>query len=442
MGSEETTPVTGSESTPTPSNWDKRVGMFAKAVNKGLEELNNALKNLTGDPSDAALDILSDPTSVTDDDLKKALVDSNPPGIPLGVFRKNLSVLRGPQATAPAAVSGGVTASSSVRILPELPDSDASFLDMLKVGGVMKVSDAAYIAALRAGIAEHLKLFDLPARIRSEMRAHAKSLGEPVGKSYYRLDKIVARRRYADIFNALDIENPGMSETDKNELLDQVNTKIWPALSDFQVALVGWHQSWAASSGGMNPLMAIGAIANAIQGGRSGSPMPVDFEPPETTTLRSQAESTIDRINTVFAGIGIPVAVALAYDASKVKEVLEDPELPANIGAVNKDQMLKKLGIDIGSEYIDLERNITQYGLSVTRFPKMAGSPDEIVYLQALLRLGMQINWEKLPGTNVSSDVIRRPNTGRRDGSPTTRRDPIGVGSGRGPTHGYGSDRD
>jgi hypothetical protein len=104
----------------------------------------------------------------------------------------------------------------------------------------------------------------------------------------------------------------------------------------------------------------------------------------------------INSINKVFAGVGIPVAKALAYDATRIKGVLENPALPAAVGAPNRDQMLRQLKLGVSADYVRLERNITRFTLGIMEFKKITVPNEEYSYLGAMLQLGLTIPWDKL----------------------------------------------
>jgi hypothetical protein len=149
--------------------------------------------------------------------------------------------------------------------------------------------------------------------------------------------------------------------------------------------------------------MALTFLAMAQTGAKGVMP-PGMLQPPETAGLRDEAEAVIDKINKVFAGVGIPVARALAYDATRIKGILEDPTLPAAMGVTSREQMLRALGVEVGSDYVRLERNVTRYALAIMELPKVSSGNEEYGYLGAMLQLGAQIPWDKLskggrPGT-------------------------------------------
>lgn len=279
---------------------------------------------------------------------------------------------------------------ASMDILPTIPD-EMTFTEMLKVGGVLKVGPTEVIAAVRAALAARTRLFDLPDELASRMEDHAESLDEPVGEEFFHLRSLVVKRSYADIMSALGIEGRFMSESRKNAFLARLEEHLWVALRGFQAQLEAWQRSWM--EGAANPAMMMAAIATATSGGALPPGM---MAPPDASPLRDAAEGVVNKVNRVFAGTGIPVARALAYDAQRIREILENERLPAAIGAVNREQMLKMLSADVSADYVRLEHNIARYTLAVMKFSEVGSGQEELVYLGAILQLGLSIPWDKL----------------------------------------------
>lgn len=378
---------------PAPNAWDERLNAFASAVNKPSDKIVSALAPLVGDPGPEALAILSDAAVISDLDLQKALVDGDVK-IPLGVFRKNIAKLRGPQ----AAIDVSTEKTHSFDALPSVPE-DVSFLEMLKVGGVLKPGKTEVISAMKAAIADHLGLFDLPTTLTEKMEAFAESQEEVVGPEFYKLRKLIARRNYAEVLAVLEVPGDFVTAGRRSNFMEKLNTLLWPELTSFHRQLLGWQESW--NTGLANPGMALTMLAMA-QSGRGGMMLPPGMmQPPETSAVRDSGEAVINTINKVFAGFGVPVARALAFDATKIKEALENPALPAAVGATSKDQMLKMLGVTVGADYVRTERNITRYALAVMELPSVPADT-EYSYLGNLIMLGAAIQWDKLPGGNAA----------------------------------------
>lgn len=280
----------------------------------------------------------------------------------------------------------------SLDILPQVPD-DTSFVAMLKVGGELKVGITEVIAAIRAALADRSGLYDLPKILIGRMEKFSEEQEEPCGKDFYDLQKLVTRHNYAEIFSALDIDSASVTQPKKDKLLERLGIDLWPALSDYNQQIITWVQAW--QQGAANPAAMMVAMTAMMSGGQSGMPAGM-MQPPDTNVLHDAAEGVIDKINRVFSGTGIVIARALALDANRIKEVLENSALPAQIGATNREQMLKMLEVNVSADYVRLERNITRYALAIMEFPKVTAGQAELSYLTALFQLGSAIPWEKL----------------------------------------------
>lgn len=381
--------VLGTASPDSSAAWQDRVGKFADKVGKPLADVTAALKDLVGEPSDDALDTLSDTESCPDEDLLDALKTLS---IPKARLRKALSLLRGEPKKVEAATATTATATTgfSTDVLPHVPD-DESFVAVLKAGGTLKVDQTAVLSAIKTALAAKVGLYDLPGLLLDKMTEHAETLSEPCSDVYYEAEKLVHQRAYADVLGG--VSGRIVSERNKNLLLARLDDLLWNGLRSFQQQLVAWQEAWAAGSA--NPQMMMAGMV-AMMGG--GTLPPGMMQPPDTSPVRDAAEAMNDVMNKVFAGVGIPVAKAMAFEAQRVKKLLSDPRLPASIGAPNYEQMLRKLGTTVSADYERLERNVARYALSVMELPKVTAGQQEYSYLGAMLQLGVAIQWDKLAG--------------------------------------------
>lgn len=366
-----------------PAGWQERVGAFAEKVGVSVEEANSALRQLLGEPSAAALEALADPAAATDEDIISCFA-----GRPRAIVRKSIALLRGPrQETVPQAESTG----PSLDVLPYVPD-DESFIAALKVGGELKVNKDHVTAAVKAGLASKTRLFDLPSTLLERMEEWAESQDEPCGEAFFDLQRMITERRYAEVLAAINVDGRLISEKRKSAFLTRLDERLWDSLVGFHRQLVAWQQSW--NEGMANPAAMMAGIAAMMSG--SGVMPPGMMQPPPTDTLRDAAEGVIDKINNVFAGLGVPVARALAYDASRIKAVIMNPQLPAMVGATTRDQMLKMLGVNVTADYVRLERNIARYTLAIMEYKNVPSGNSELAYLAAMFTLGHSIPWDQL----------------------------------------------
>lgn len=380
-----TTPPPAAEAPATPVA--DRIAAFAAAVGKPDAEIRPAIIALIGDGADGLV-LLADPTLVTDADLRAALVDAKPPGVALAVFRRHLPALRGTPAPAPAAAAGA-PAALSFSILPSVPD-EPSFLAALKIGGMLKAEKTDVISAVKAALARQVGLYDLPQILLGKMEEFALKQEEPCGPEFFEVQKLLTQKRYGEILSALGVTGTFVSETKKRAFFSRLDEKLWPALTSFQTQLTSWQQAWM--SGAANPAM----MMMAMTASQTGSPMPPGImAPPDTSALRASAEEVINDINRVFAGPGIPVARALAFDATRIMGVLSNATLPAQVGAANREQMLKELGLTVGSDMVRMEQGVVRYALGIMALAEVPADA-ELAYLAAMIQLGATIPWDKL----------------------------------------------
>ena len=384
------------------SDWTNYITPFATAIGKSLDETNAALLPLVGEAGPQTITLLQSNEFTPFDEIRAAFGET-----PLAVLRKAVSDHLRTAVTAAAeeqpAATQILTTPTSFDVLPSVPD-DESLLRMLKAGGELKVNQGTVISAIRAALANRTGLYDLPELLVTKMEEFSESLEEPVGGEFFRLRTLLTKRSYSEIFAALEVEGSFISQRRKTAFLSRLDDVLWPALGSFQTALKGWTEGWQA---GFNNPGALAAMMLSSGGGRVLPPGMMT--PPPTDGLRDAAEDVIVNINRVFAGTGVPVAMALAYDAMKVKEVLENPTLPSQVGAVNREQMLKMFGAAVSSDYVRLEQNLTRFTLAIMGYPSVTADA-ELGYLTSLLMLGAQIPWDRLNTPPRRSAGSRRAN--------------------------------
>ena len=274
-------------------------------------------------------------------------------------------------------------------LLPPVP-TDESWLNSLKTGGVLKVDESSYIAALRAGFADRVGLFSLPEALAKAMEQYADETEEQVDPVFYTLRKSLTRRNYGDIFAAIEgLDGTFITEGRRKEFLSRVRDTLWPAITESYITLSRWYKAWRASFS--DPSMLLAAIGGSLNGAAGVSMI----TPPDTAPLHDAGDALVNAINRTFRGTGVQVAAALAYEANLIKKTLDDPRLPSMVGVKNREMMLKKIGANISSDYVRLEQNLVKYVLGFTKHDTVT-SDVEVNYFVALWQLGTQIKWEEL----------------------------------------------
>lgn len=371
------------DETKYPKLWEERIGPFALAVGKTIDEITEKLTPLVGEPGDEALTFLADAQTTPDADIKAAFSDLK---IPTAKLNFNISKLRGMKEKTEA--SPATSSMQIFSILPTVPD-ETSFLEMLKIGGVLKVGETEVLAAVKAALANGVGLFKIPEKMLKRMEEYSEAQMEPCGEMFFEMQKLITENKYGDVLSALGVPGKFMNETRKNAFFVKIDNILWASLSNFHSVLNNWQDSWMKN---INPNL----MMSVAMMGQNGAALPPNMmAPPDTSSVRASGEEVINDINKIFAGPGIPVARALAYDATRIMNILNNEKLPAQLGATSRDQMLKDLGIGIGSEIVRTEQSITRYALSVMMLPKVTAE-NEAAYLTALNQLGLSIPWEKI----------------------------------------------
>jgi hypothetical protein len=367
-----------------PQSWTDVVGKFAEAIGKGIDEVTEKLTPIVGEPSDEALAYLASQTAVPDADIKDALKDL---GVPSGKMNTHIEKLRGEK---PVVVSEEKSPGKfALNILPTPPDEE-SFIAMLKVDGVLKIGKPEVISAFKASIANQVGLYGFLQSLLEQMRNFARSQNEPCGAAYYDVQRTMNERKYAEVLSVINVSAAVVTEASKKELLAAIDEYIWSALRSFQNQLAAWQTTWMQTA--TNPAF----IMMAITSGQSGNNMlSAGMQAPDTAPIRAAGEEVINSINKVFSVTGIPVSRAMAYDASRIIKVINDPKILTQSGFASKDQMLKSLGVSVGAELVRLEQGITQYALAIMSLPEVKAE-EEVLYLTTLHNLGSTIPWDKL----------------------------------------------
>lgn len=357
-----------------------------------------------GVPADVIEKIKTDLGATTEDDLlgltEQDLVDCGMKKLPARKLLTLFAPIKPVVADATvSAATNTVSVASFDAVLPIVP-TDASWLEALKTGGVLKIDQSTVISAIRAALAHRANFFVIPGRLVELMEEFADKNEEQVDPEFFRLRKDMTRKSYAEIFEAIDgLDGNYVTEGRKKELFKRIDQNLWPAILGFYNQLKSWQEAWM--QGAANPALMMNTMMMMTSGGMGAMP-PGMMQPPDTGILRDYADAVADAVNKVFAGTGVQIAAALAYDASKIKETLSNPRLPSLIGVANRDQMLRQLGVAVSATYPRLEQNLTRFVLAIMQVKDQPAGNEELQYFGTLFMLGSQIPWDQL--SEIASD--------------------------------------
>lgn len=360
----------------------------AKLVALGLT--NDQVTKVKEDLGVATVEDLS---LVTEEDLK-------------GVGLKPIAARRAADGLKPVAdaTAPAVDMAASLSVLPQVPNYTA-LLQMLKVGGVLRFEQSTVIAGIQAYLADKAGVYGINKALAAKMLAYAKSNRQSVDPVYHKLKTEIARTGdMAELFAAIEgFDGRSVTATARKELFGDIDKYLIPAVNGFWSQLDSWMQAALVSANGP---AATQRVLNALVPGAVGGFMPSGGNAaPPTTGLHEYAEKVNDAANQAFAGEGAQIASGALCQANALKGVLDDPTLPAKVGAVNSEQMLLELGVTVTGADARVENDLAQFVTSILQVKNLSGGDTELRYFDALWQLGSLIPWNQLGGRGGYSSL-------------------------------------
>lgn len=310
----------------------------------------------------------------------------------------------------PATPVAPTTAAPITAIFPAVPVGD-DWLKALKTSGELKKATTTdVIAGIRLSIAQRVGLYELPARLVALMDRFMKEQDEPAGAEYVKLRRELLRKRYADVLQALDYPSDMVTEAEKRELLERIDTYLWPALRSFSTLLGQWMDEWQKTMPNM-------LLSNMLMSQGAGLPSAM-IQPPDTSALHDSVEALNNQLNKVFAHLGIYTARAMAAEAHRTLELLDTPGLMTAVGVTTKDMLLKAAGLDVQADLVRMENSVVKFAVGVLSLRDVASGQAEWQYLMALFSLASQIPWDRVTADSITAKESRRasgsgfPNSG------------------------------
>lgn len=294
-------------------------------------------------PNDKGAAALVDADAISDVDFAKAFPDATSGDLRLAV--KTLRLAAAPKAeptpAAPAVATGpfgtGFPGYQDF-LIPDAP-LGTGLLDILRDTQDLIVDRNTVSAGIEALFAWNMGLDTIPEKLSNRMEAAAKEARRPVSADLRKIEKLVRERRYADV----NIDGRLVTEARKRELIAAL-----AQLPEVMYQFHGFLSAWDAQ----RQSMLQGNLAAQLQGRRLYPP----FEPVVTA-----AESVVNTLNEAFSGYGVDVAAALAYEAVRVREILEQADLYLKLGYPNKELMFRGLEIGVPSGDRQMHRAVASY---------------------------------------------------------------------------------
>jgi len=197
-----------------------------------------------------------------------------------------------------------------------------------------------------------------------------------------------------------------MSASNKKRLLANLD-RLWPVARDFYQVVYNWRQQLNAQGGG-NLMM--GMMMGNLMGASGGSGISAALaesatQPPETDDIIDAARGMTNEINKIFAGYGVYVARCLAGDMTRIKSILERPDLPGLMGASSRDDMIRsKLKIEMPWRMANADKTIIGFLLGAQKLGAGEVEPELVpLYIVQLANRGDGIPWELIGQSSLSN---------------------------------------
>ncbi len=324
---------------------------------------------------DSGADVLMDAEVLTAADFSGAFPEAAKGTLNLAVKEIRAKAVKAESTPAAATVAPTpivpTTTIGAAFIIPDVPEGSA-FLDALSTSKSITVDIVSIRSALEALFADRRALSEIPEKLAHAMEKYADTIEEPVGDAFLDVLKFVRERKYADV----NVDGRLVTKERKKVVLDRLR-ELPRAVLQFHMVLTGWNEQLKSNRSG-NPF-------GVLSGGAAAMYPPAD-------DVVAAAEGVVGCLRKAFGGLGVMVAKGMAYEGLKIKETLERPELPALMGAANRELMLKQLGVDLTNADVRAERNVARYVIFVATTVNTAlPGGQEGPVLESLYNLGQTI---------------------------------------------------
>lgn len=337
-------------------------------------------KRVVEAPDDAGAEVICDASCVTDADWIDCFSDKA-----RGTVRRAMIAVRALAVSAPKDESV-VTGTVSRSLLPAAPDED-SFLQSLRVGGVLRVDETDVVSLVRVGMFSAAGVDGLEKRLAEAVEEQAVKNGELAPAVFYELSKLDGRRRHADVLEALEAKGLSITEARKKAMLAKAPELIFQARRHAD-RVKAWTENWGSTAA--NPAVVFAALA----GGRGGVSLP-PMEAPSAQPVVDSSLAFIDAVNKLFAGTGKPVVRALADDATRTLRVLDLPGLLPALRMANKEELLRTFDLGVSADLIRAERDLSTFVRATLQTDRQSAA-DLPMYLWEMNQLAVNIPWDSL----------------------------------------------
>jgi hypothetical protein len=294
--------------------------------------------------------------------------------------------------------AGGVSAqlgaaaalpAAAAPLLAQVP-ADGALLRLFREDTTLQVTPEDLASAARLSLAQRWGIEALEERVAARIEAWALEQEKPCPPLFYELEREIARSRHAGVLAAMDLPGTFVTEARQRALLSRL-LDLWRGLQAFDQALTEWNGQWTARA--RHPHNFLQSLAQVIHQPQALAQAQADA--PDAGPVLDAHQRLLRTLHRVYAGAGVVVARSLGEQLTRWTRLLQDPRLQPAIGAQDRDDMLRRLGVQIPAEAPRSEEAAIQYLLSAAGLADVPADRLPATLL-ALHELSARVPWTVL----------------------------------------------
>ncbi len=275
----------------------------------------------------------------------------------------------------------------------------------LQQGGILRFQESTYIAGIKAVLAANMGVFRAVETLSKMVTDYSIKSAIPSPKLFYTLQDIITRREYGLVFAASENNRVNgvpiyATSKDMEQLMQRMMQFFVPAILDSAQKVAKWYNDLTNQK--TSDFFVEQTMHESALGQSTSYPSPA--------ALYDAGVNLRQSINQTFAGNGIQKALAIYNEYRTFVGVLNDPDLPSSVGALDKDNVLSMLGFDANAAAVRSEAFIVKFVISMIDAERLAKGK-ELQFFRELHDLARQIDWSALTGNPKDAQLIATAST-------------------------------
>ncbi len=284
-------------------------------------------------------------------------------------------------------------------------ENDEELLAGLRQQGVLQFDRLTYLAAIKVLVAAKYGVYEGIINLQKLLLSYALKTKRPAPSEYYSLKELEIRRQLGHVFAIVKdsrFEYGGgipvyATNAEAQNLIEKIDGIIVPALVDAKNEVAQWYEVLSRQSQD-------DFFVRQNMGARSDNVIDLQSYPKTDGILEAGKKLRL-AINEALAGDEMPHAIALYQEYKDFVKILDTPDLPAHIGAVDRDNVLNLLGFDAKSALLRSEGYLVRFMVCMVQVEELS-KQNEGTFFQLIYNLVQQVDWEavlSMPQKNTTS---------------------------------------